>query len=176
MMGAAHWLHMATGRGRHLAAYAAGELPDSRRALIEVLLTHCPACRSEVQAYRSVCAGLQGFEKAGLSPAEAAIFWPGVQHRLLGGPVPPARLARPSMREMFWDHPKLSLASAAAAVVLVLGVTLGQMGIWTSGPPIGSNGVEVLSIEGGEDASVMIFQVPGSSLKIIWVFENPSPS
>jgi hypothetical protein len=66
----------------------------------------------------------------------------------------------------------LSLASAAAAVVLVVGLTLGQIGVW--GPTPGPNGVEVVSVEAGDDESVMVFQAPGSSLKVIWVFEKPS--
>jgi hypothetical protein len=32
----------------------------------------------------------------------------------------------------------------------------------------------VVSIEAGEDAPVMVFQAPGSSLKVIWVFEKPT--
>jgi hypothetical protein len=75
---------------------------------------------------------------------------------------------------MFWDHPRLSLASASAAVLLVVGLTLGQMQVWAPGPPAGPNGVEVVSVEAGDDASVMVFQEPGSSLKVIWVFEKPS--
>jgi hypothetical protein len=66
------------------------------------------------------------------------------------------------------------MASAAAAIVLVVGLTLDQMGLWAPRAPAGPNGVEVVSVEAGGEASVMVFQAPGSSLKVIWVFEKPS--
>lgn len=59
-------------------------------------------------------------------------------------------------------------------VALIVGLTLSQ---WQTGglsSTAGRNGVEVVSVEVAEDASVMVFQVPGSSLKIIWVFEDSS--
>ena len=170
-----HWFHRAMGRGRRLAAFAAAELPPADRARVEADLLACPACRREVEAYRLVSGTLRTSERAALAPDQAATFWSGVERRIQRGPdAAPTRPERPALRELFWDHPRLSLASAIAAVVLVLGLTLGQMGVWTARPPAGSNGVEVVSVEAGEDASVMVFQAPGSSLKGIWVFEKPS--
>ena len=171
MMAMAHWLHRSTGRGRRLAAYAAGELPPEDRAGVEAQLLACPACRREVEDYRLVSGTLRSWPRMALAPDQAAAFWPGVQHRIQRGASVPARPARPALREVFWDHPRLSLASAAAAVVLVVGLTLGQIGVW--GPTAGPNGVEVVSVEAGDDESVMVFQAPGSSLKVIWVFEKP---
>ncbi len=170
-----HWFHRAVGRGQRLAAYAADELPPADRARVEAEVLTCPACRREVEAYRLVSGTLRTSERAALAPDQAAAFWSGVERRIQRGPdATPIRPARPALRELFWDHPRLSLASAVAAVVLVLGLTLGQMGVWTVRPPAGPNGVEVVSVEAGEDASVMVFQAPGSSLKVIWVFEKPS--
>jgi len=169
-----HWLHTAMGRGRRLAAFAAEELVATDRLLVEAQLVRCPACRREVEAYRLVSRALKTSPQAVLTPEEALAFWPGVESRIRRGAVATFRPARPALREMFWDHPRLSLASAAAAVILVLSLTLGPMGLW--GPSVVPNGVEVLSVEAGDDAPVMVFQVPGSRLKVIWVFEKPSSS
>ena len=169
-----HWLHMVMGGGRRLAAFAANELPSVVRDRVEADLLHCPACRREVEASRLVSRTLQMSARAVLAPEEAAAFWPGVETRIGRGTVATTRPARPALRELFWDHPRLSLASAVAAVVLVLGLTLGPMELW--GPGAVPNGVEVLSVEAGDDASVMVFQAPGSKLKVIWVFEKPSSS
>lgn len=169
-----HWLHLVTGRGRRLAAYATGELPEVDRASVEAALRTCPACQQEVEAYRLVSGTLRTSATATLTPDQAASFWSGVEQRIRRGATAHSRPARPAVRELFWDHPRLSLASAAAAVVLILGVTLGPMGLWDSRLPPGSSGVEVVSVEAGEGAPVMVFQAPGSSLKVIWVFEKPS--
>lgn len=169
-----HWFHTSMGRGRRLAAFAAGELPPADRARVEADLSTCLACRREVEAYRLVCDTLRTSYRVALAPEEATAFWPGVERRIQQGLAGEQRRARPTLRELFWDHPRVSLASAAAAVVLVVGLTLGQMQVWAPHPPGGTNGVEVVSVEAGDDASVMVFQEPGSSLKVIWVFEKPS--
>lgn len=170
-----HWLHRAMGRGRRLAAYAAGELPTVFRDRVEADLSRCGGCRRDVEAYRAVSGALRRTARAALAPEEAAAFWPGVERRIQrGAAAAPGRPARPALRELFWDHPRLSLASAGAAAILVLGLTLVQLDVW--GPSGHPNGVEVLSVEAGDDASVMVFQAPGSGLKVIWVFEKPSSS
>src|SRR5574341_981110 len=112
-----HWMHMVTGRGRRLAAYAAGALPEVDRPGVEAVLRACPACRHEVEAYRLVSSTLQTSARATLTPDQAASFWPGVERRIRRGATAHSRLARPALRELFWDHPRLSLASGAAAVV-----------------------------------------------------------
>ncbi len=169
-----HWFHMAMGRGRRLAAYAAAELSPPERVRVEADMRSCPACRREVEAYRRVSSTLRTQPRAHLVPEQAATFWAGVERRIRPDTTPPPRPARPALRELFWDHPRLSLASAVAAVILVLGVTLGQMEVWSPWAPTLLNGVEVISIEADEDAPVMVFQAPGSSLKVIWVFEKPT--
>ena len=169
-----HWIHTTMGRGRRLAAYAAGELPASARARVEADLAACPACRREAKAFRLVCDTLRASPHIALAPQQGAGFWPAVEQRIQRGVPPERRRTRPTFREMFWDHPRLSLASASAAVVLVVGLTVGQMQVWAPRPPAGSNGVEVLSVEADDDSPVMVFQAPGSSLKVIWVFEKPS--
>lgn len=165
---------MVMGRGRQLAAYASGELPSVLRTRVEADLAGCPACRREVEAYRLTARALRTSARATLSPDEAAAFWPGVENRIRRGARPTRRTVRPALRELFWDHPRLSLASAVAAAILVIGLTLGQMD--SGGPPVRPNGVEVISVEAGDDAPVMVFQAPGSALKVIWVFEKPSSS
>ncbi len=169
-----HWMHMATGRGRRLAAYAAGELPEVDRSSVEAALRTCSACQHEVEAYRLVSSTLGSSARATLTSDQAASFWPDVEQRIQRGVSVDSRPARPAVRELFWDHPRLSLASAAAAVVLILGLMLGPMNFWDQRQPAGSSGVEVVSVEAGEDAPVMVFQAPGSTLKVIWVFEKPS--
>jgi anti-sigma factor RsiW len=167
-----HRLHMMGGRGRQLAAYAVGELSGRQLARAEAAVAGCPACRREVDAYRRVAGALRATPSLSLTAAEAAAFWPGVERRIEAHEVPQRIRARPALRELLWDHPRLSLASAAAAV-LVVGATLTQMGGWLYSTNGLANGVEVVSVEAGSDAPVMLFQIPGSSLKVIWVFEEP---
>lgn len=169
-----HWFHMVLGRGRRLAAYAADELPAAARGRVEAEMAACPGCRREVQAYRLVSRTLRGWGSASLSREQAAAFWPDVEGRIRRSVPADGAPTRPSLRELFWDYPRLSLASAAVAIVLVLGLTVNQIGVWGPQRPAGPNGVEVVSVEAGEDASVMVFQAPGSTLKVIWVFEKPS--
>jgi len=173
-MGVMHRLHMVMGRTRRLALYAAGDLSPQDRARVEAELERCPACRREVKAYSLMSRALRTPSRIALTPGEASAFWPAVENRIRRGAVALSRPARPGFRELVWDHPRVSLASAVAVVVLVFGLTLGQMNIW--GPAAWPNGVEVISVEAGDDAPVMVFQAPGSSLKVIWVFEKPSPS
>lgn len=167
-----HWLHKTGGRGRRLAAYAAGELSGAERVRTESALAGCPGCRREVEAYRLVARALQATPRVSLTAAEAQAFWSGVEQRIATRARPRPLTARPALREVFWDHPRLSLASAAAAAVLVLGLTVSQMSGWLYWGTSLPNGVEVLSVEPGGDAPVMLFQAPGSSLKVIWVFEE----
>lgn len=170
-----HRLHMAMGRGKRLAAYAADELAPAERARVERNLAACPACRREVKAYALVSSTLRTSARAALTPDEAAAFLPGVEQRIRRGARAAAtRPVRPALGELFWDHPRLSLASAAAAVFLGLGLTLGQMGVWGPWGAAVPNGVEVVSVEADDDLPLMVFQAPGSSLKVIWVFEKPS--
>lgn len=168
-----HWLHRLAGRTRRLATYATAEMAETGQRRTQALLVACPACRREVEAYRLVHAALQASPRVTLTPGEAAAFWPGVEGRIRGGVTPAIQSASPSFRELFSDHPRLSLVSAAAAIVLVLGLTLGPMVGWRPDTR-GSNGAEVDSVEVGENASVMLFQAPDSSLKVIWVFQAPS--
>lgn len=168
-----HWLHMLSGRGRRLAAYATGELPPPHRGRVERFLAACPACRREAEAYAVVSAGLRRSGRAVLTPEEAAAFWPAVERRIRRGVPAAGHPTRPSLRELFWDYPRLSLASAATAALLVVGLALGPLINWGLRAPA-SSGVEVVSVEAGENASVILFQAPGSSLKVIWVFETPS--
>lgn len=170
-MGITHRLHMALGRARRLAPYAAGELSLIERARVEADLERCPACRREVEAYRLISQALQTSPPIAMTPGEASAFWPSVQRRIRRGAVSLSRSSHPGFRELVWDHPRLSFLSVAAALLLIIGVTLGQSIWWTAATP---NGVEVVSLEAGDDASVMLFQTPGGSLKVIWVFERPS--
>jgi anti-sigma factor RsiW len=166
-----HWLHRLCG-GRGLAAYAAGELPEPARVRMEARLGRCAACRQEVAVYRAVSSGLRRLPPAHLTPEEAAAFWPAVAGRL-GTPSPAvARPRQPGLREILWDHPRLGLASAATAALLLAALTLAQFGYWGSDVAGGLSGVEVLSVDVDEDASVMVFDLPDSRLKIIWVFED----
>lgn len=168
-----HWLHTVAGRTRRLVAYATGEMAEAEQGRMSAMLAGCPACRREVEAYRLLAAMLRSSPGAALTAEEAALFWPGVDRRLRQGRGARTRPARPMLREVFWDYPRLSLASAAAAIALVMGVTLAPWIGWGPGSR-GSNGVEVVSVEAGENASVMLFQAPGSSLKVLWVFETPA--
>jgi len=173
-MGHMHWLHILGGRTRHLAAYAAGEVPPAQRARLASTVAGCPSCRREVKGYRRVSAALRGAPGVRLRTEEAAAFLPEVNRRIDGGKAVAARPARPGLREVMWDHPRLSVVSAFTAVLLVVGLTLSQLQMWNLSGTAGRNGVEVVSVDVNEDASVMVFQPPGSLLKIIWVFEDTS--
>ena len=168
-----HWLHRLAGRTHRLAAYATGEMFEREQRRTRALLAECPACRREVEAYRLLHVALQASPRVRLTAGEAAAFWPSVEGRIRGGVTPAIQSAGPSFRELCSDHPRLSLVSAAAAIVLVLGLTLGPMVSWRPDTHR-SNGAEVVSVEVGENASVMLFQAPDSSLKVIWVFEAPA--
>ena len=167
-----HRLHMAMARTRRLAAFAAGELLPMERHRVETEIAACPACRREVEAYQLMSQTFKMSPRARLTPVEASVFWPDVEARIRRGAAATVRPARPGLREMFWDHPRLSFASAVATVILVLGLTLGPMSLWNA--RVSPNGVEVLSVEAGDDSSVMVFQEPTSKLKVIWVFEKPT--
>ena len=168
-----HRVHMAMGgRAGRLAQYAAGEVSPVEARPVEALLEGCPECRREAMALRMGLAALRTSPPVGLSPAEAASFWPEVERRIARGAIAKTRPVRPGLRELVGDHPRLSLASAMAAIALVLGLTLSQVALWGPGSP-GRNGVEILSVEAGDETSVMLFQIPGSTLRIIWVFEPP---
>ncbi|MFA5026482.1 MAG: hypothetical protein WC713_01295 [Candidatus Methylomirabilota bacterium] len=169
-----HRAHLALpGRSHLLLRHAAGETSPAEGQRVEAWLASCGECRRLVAASRSGLAALRASAPVRLTAAESAVFWSEVMRRLDRGGTPAVRPVRPGIRELLGDHPRLSLASAAAAVVLALGLTLGQFGLW--GASSGMNGVEILSVEAGDDASVMLFQMPESPVKIIWVFEPPDP-
>jgi anti-sigma factor RsiW len=173
-MGRTHWLHILGGRERRLAAYATGELPAAERTRLESAVAECPSCRREVEAYQRVTAALRGAPSVSLTAEEAAAFLPEVNGRIDQGHAMAVRPARPGLREVVWDHPRLTLVSAFTAALLVIGLTLSQLQMWNLSGTTGRNGVEIVSVDVDEDASVMVFQPPGSSLKIIWVFEDTS--
>jgi anti-sigma factor RsiW len=170
-MGLTHRLHILGKQGERLAAYAAGELPVAERPRLEARLATCRFCRRDVESYRRVSAALREKPRVRLSAEEAAAFLPGVNRRIDQGRVGAQRGARPGLRELFWDHPRLSLASAITAVLLVAGLTLSQLQLWGT---TGVNGVDVVSVDVDEDASVLVFQIPGTALKVIWVFDDTS--
>ena len=170
-MGLTHRLHMLGKQGERLAAYAAGELPVAEVPRFEARLATCRACRRDLGSYRRVTAVLRETPCVSLSAEEAAAFLPGVNRRIDHGGAGATRRARPGLREVLWDHPRLSLASALTAVLLVVGLTLSQVQMWGT---TGVNGVDVMSVDVDEDASVLVFQIPGTALKVIWVFEDTS--
>lgn len=170
----AHWLHTLGGGGRRLASYAAGELSPAERDRVASVVDACPACRRTVDVYLRATAALRGLPRAGLTADEAAAFLPEVNRRIDQGRAIAPRPVRPGLREVVWDHPRLSLASAFTAILLLIGLTLSQVQMWgLSGTP-GRNGVEIISVDVDEDVSVLVFQPPGTSLKVIWVFEDSS--
>jgi anti-sigma factor RsiW len=170
-MGLTHRLHMLGKQGTRLAAYAAGELPVAERPRFEARLATCRSCRRDVESYRRVSAALRETPRVRLSAEEAAAFLPEVNRRIDQGRVGAKRDARPGLRELFWDHPRLSLASALMAVLLVAGLTLSQLQLWGT---TGVNAVDVVSVDVDEDASVLVFQIPGTALKVIWAFDDTS--
>jgi len=157
-----------------LPAYAAGELPPAEQARVASALATCAACQGEVEAYRRATAALRAVSRVSLTAEEAAAFLPAVNRRIDEGRATRPKPSRPGLREVLWDHPRLSLASAVTMVALIVGLTLSQWQMWGLSGTAGLNGVEVESVDVSEDASVMVFQAPGSSLKIIWVFEDSS--
>jgi anti-sigma factor RsiW len=166
-----HWTHKLWGWKRRLAAYSAGELSPAEQSRLESALATCPECRREVEAYRLISSALRQSLEVSLTPEEAAAFLPEVNRRIDHGRARPTRPTRPGLREILWDHPRLSLASAFTGALLILGLTLSQLPMWVTS---GANGVEVVSVDVDEGASVMVFQAPGSALKVIWVFGDSS--
>jgi anti-sigma factor RsiW len=170
----AHWLHTLGSRGRRLAAYAAGELSPADRDRVAPVVQECPACRRTVEAYRRASATLRDLPRVALTADEAAAFLPEVNRRIDQGRADAPRPVRPGLREVMWDHPRLSLASAFTAVLLLIGLTFSQVQMWGLPGNAGRNGVEILSVDVEEDVSVLVFQPPGTSLKVIWVFDDSS--
>ena len=170
----AHWLHTLRGYERRLAAYAADELRPAERARVAFVVETCPACRRKVETYQRATAALRGSPRVGLTANEAAAFLREVNRRIDHGRAVAARPVRPGLREVVWDHPRLSLASAFTAILLIIGLTLTQVHMWGLAGTAGRNGVEIISVDVDEDASVMVFLPPGTALKIIWVFEDTS--
>jgi hypothetical protein len=117
---------------------------------------------------------LRQSSRVGLTPEEAAAFLTEVNRRIDHGQARAARPTRLGLREILWDHPRLSLASAFTGALLILGLALSQLPMWGVFVTSGASGVEVVSVDVNEDASVMVFQAPGSALKVIWVFEDSS--
>jgi anti-sigma factor RsiW len=169
-----HWLHVRGWRGKRLSAYAAAELPPAEHARVASVVATCAACQREVEAYRRATAALREASQVHLTAAEAGAFLPAVNRRIDEGRATRPQPVRPGLREFVWDHRRLSLASALTMVVLIVGLTLSQWQRWGLSGTRGLNGVEVISVDVSEDASVMVFQAPGSSLKVIWVFEDSS--
>jgi anti-sigma factor RsiW len=168
----AHWLFKFGGGRRRLAVYAAGELLPAERERVASIVARCAGCRREVETFKRATAALRAVPRMHLTTAEAAGFLPEVNRRIdadRGAMAPPLR---PGLREVLWDHPRLSLASAFTAILLIVGLTLSQMQMWGVSGTTGRNGVEILSVDMEEDASVMVFQPPGTALKVIWVFED----
>jgi anti-sigma factor RsiW len=163
---------MLGGRTRRLAAYAAGELPREEQARLAPAVAACPRCQREMQAYQRASMALRAMAQLRLTAKEAADFLPEVNRRIDQQETPGLSLARPGFREMLWDHPRLSLASACTMVLLIIGLTVSQWQMGRLSGTAGRNGVDVISVDVDEDASVMVFQPPGSSLKVIWVFED----
>jgi hypothetical protein len=169
MSGLLHRLHIGA-RRRRLMAAAWNEPSTTERADVERLTRTCRDCRAEFTAHQRVSAALAREPRVRLSPDEAAGFRAGVQRRIdLGIPASP-RPARRALRELMADHPRMSLASAVATVAVALGLTVLPMLDGNGGRA--RNGVEVLSIEVGEDTAVMVFDVPDRSAKIVWLFEK----
>ncbi len=164
-----HWLHILVGRRRRLSAFAAGELPLAARSRLKANVRHCAGCRRELEAFQLVAKALRHLPTAALSLDEAETLWTGVESRLDGATVP-MRLARPGLKELAQDHRVTALASASLAILLVLGAA-DQFGLWRTRH--GQSSVEILSVESEGGAPVMIFEPPGNTLKIIWVFDQP---
>lgn len=150
-------------------ACAAGDLPAAERRRVERLADRCPACRRSLEASRLAAGALRATPSVRLTAAEAARLRAGVFRRI-EQPAAPAPAARRHLRELLADHPRMSLASAMATVALALGLIFGPM----LGRDARPAGPEVVSVEAGENASVMVFQRPGSAVPVIWVFEHPS--
>ena len=169
-----HRHHKLWAGGRRSAAYAAGDLPPAAWSRLESTLTQCSACWREVKGYRLVSSTMRRSSRVGLSPEERAGSLSEVNRRIDRGQPRVARPARPSLQEILWDHPRLSMPSAFTAALPILGLTLSHLQLWSPFAMGGANGVEVVSVDVDEDTSVMVFQAPGSAFKVIWVFEDSS--
>ncbi|MFB3817370.1 MAG: hypothetical protein ACE147_06885 [Candidatus Methylomirabilales bacterium] len=163
-----HVLHRRLGRPDYWGC-AAGEASAAERERVERLAGRCPACRRSLEAARVAAAALAATPAVRLTPAEAARLRAGVFRRIQQAAAP-APAARRHLRELLADHPRMSLASAMATLVIALGFVIGPLLGRDSPRPAGP---EVVSVEAGENASVMVFQRPGSPVPVIWVFEQP---
>jgi anti-sigma factor RsiW len=167
------WLHPAhiVVRRRRLAAAAGGDLPADAQAATEALAATCPGCQEELEAYRLVSAALATTPPALLTAEEAAGFRAAVQRRIERAAPSPAIPARTGLRALLADHPRMSLATAVAGAAVVLTFTFGPL-LGERARPLQESGVDIVSVEAGEGASVMLFEPPGNRPPVIWVFES----
>jgi hypothetical protein len=113
---------------RDLEWLAAGELAPARRPVLEKHLGSCPACRRELEAWRSLLAEA-AIPAAELEAAAAAVDWPAVGDRILAA----AQRRRLVVRR---PGPVASPSRLAAAAALAAVVGLGLFFLGRSTAPV----------------------------------------
>lgn len=149
---------------RRLGAHLDGELGGEAARSTREHLDRCGGCQAEARVLaglrRSLTAALAGGDEPDWRP-----LWPAVvrgiedvRHR----PLP--ALAR-RRRPVRW-----ALGGAAVAATVAVPLTLWQLG-WVGQEP--GEPVVVTSAHTDYANGTMVYAVPGSPLKVVWVFSDP---
>ena len=116
------------------AAYVLGSLSATERREFEAHMAHCPACRDAVADLSGVPALLSQLDRAEVAainesgPAESSSVTPALSPELLPSLLATVRWRRRRTQVVTW------VASAAAAVVLGIGVLVGVQGYSSTHP------------------------------------------
>jgi anti-sigma factor RsiW len=114
------------------AAYVLGSLSPSGRREFEAHIVDCPACRqavAELSGMPAILSMLNGNDVAAITGAGYASEVPAMSRQLLPALLAAVRWRRRRNRLMTWT------VSAAAAVVLTIGVVVGIQGRFPTPPP-----------------------------------------
>lgn len=109
------------------AAYVLGSLSAAQRREFETHMAHCPACRDAVAGLSGVPALLSQLDRDEVAAIDESGPAPEMSDQLLPSLLAAVRWRRRRTRVVTW------VASAAAAVVLAIGVFVGLEG-WSSAP------------------------------------------
>lgn len=109
------------------AAYVLGSLSAAQRREFETHMAHCPACRDAVAGLSGVPALLSQLDRDEAAAIDESGPAPEMSDQLLPSLLAAVRWRRRRTRVVTW------VASAAAAVVLAIGVFVGLEG-WSSAP------------------------------------------
>jgi anti-sigma factor RsiW len=157
---------------RRLIPLAAGDdLGPRRAAAFRAHLAACPACRAELEAFRTELTGIRAAARAEGVAGWAEAEWQAVMARVraeASGTAPsPARSAGPAFAPRW---------AAASAIGVVLGLVV--MGVLFHGPAprldtvSGTGSASIAAGPGEQDRLTMTLVSPETGLQIVWILDK----